>query len=131
MTENPYASPTSTPPDEEEQVHATSRLAAFGEGAWRGAKRGFIIVACIAVVIGAVCWSLVFLVFKPSSLESGLKELPLLPIAACMYGLVGAAIGAVVMGTRTSRRFKDQLQLIATANSQQPQSPPEADQPDG
>ena len=97
-------------------------------GAWRGAKRGFLIVASVAVVIGAVCWSLVFLAFNPSSLKSGLKELTLFPVAVCMYGLVGAAIGALVMGTRASRRFKE-LQPVTPANSQQPQSPPSADQP--
>jgi hypothetical protein len=95
-----------------------------------GAKRGFVIVASVAVVIGAVCWSLVFLVFNPSSLESGLKELTLFPVAVCMYGLVGAVLGATVMGTRASHRFKE-LQPISPANTGQPQSPPFADQPGG
>jgi hypothetical protein len=122
MSENRFASSTS---------HATSSLAAFCEGAWKGAKRGFTIVACLCVVIGTVCWSLVFLVFDQSSLDSGLKELWLLPMAVCMYGLVGAVIGALVMGTRARRRFKEQLQLVALGNSQEPQSPASHVQPGG
>jgi hypothetical protein len=111
-----------------ESFHARSQLDAFGKGAWRGAKRGFIIVAGLAVVIGAVGWSLVHLVLKRSSLESGLKELPLFPVAVGMYGLGGAVIGALVMGAKAGRRFKE-LQLAAPANTGQPHSPALQDQP--
>ena len=58
------------------------------------------------------------------------RSLLLLPVAVCVYGVIGAAIGALVEGSRGRSRFRE-LQLVASANTGQPRSPPPAEQPGG
>jgi hypothetical protein len=52
----------------------------------------------------------------------------LFPVGVCMYGLAGAAIGSLVMGTRACCRFKE-LQPVTPANAEQPQSSSSVDHP--
>ena len=130
MSENPYASPTSTPDADEasSQADHAARLAAFGAGAWRGAKRGFFIVAGLAVLVGAVAYTKVYLFGNRASLrETPLQASLLLPVAACMYGLGGAAVGAAITGTIAAFRCKKREST--SSNSQQRESSEPPNQP--
>ena len=131
MTENPYASPTSAPHADQkspEADHAT-RLAALGAGAWRGAKRGFLIVASLAASIGAVAYTTVYLFGDRTSLrETPMQALMLLPVAACMYGVCGAAIGATITGTIAALRFETRESMSSNSHQRQSSTPP--DRPD-
>jgi hypothetical protein len=119
VIENPYSSPLSTSCTEKVSPSTcpVSRLAAFGAGAWKGAKRGFVIVAILAAMFGAVAWAIIILFFHPnSSPEDRMTALMLFPVGVCAYGLCGAVLGAAVMGTVATLRFKT---LSTSASKQQ------------
>jgi hypothetical protein len=96
---------------------ATTRSAAFRTGAWKGAKRGFLIVSLLGGLIGAFNYTLVYSFARRPTLETPLQAAILLPIAACIYGLMGAAIGAAIAGTSEARRFDT---LSSASETQQP-----------
>lgn len=83
-----------------------SRATAFRHGAWRGARRGFIVGATYPVLLATLVWFIGALVFEPVlSCRRITADLGLLPLGACLYGLLGAAIGAMISGTIAARRY--------------------------
>jgi hypothetical protein len=117
MVEDTSQTSSQSVKDASAPLGAVTRSAAFRAGARKGAKRGFLIVGPLAALIGAFNYTLVYTFARRPTLETPLQAAILLPIAACVYGLVGAAIGAAIAGTNAARRFDA---LSSASDTQQP-----------
>ena len=84
------------------------------------------IVASLAAAIGASTYTTVYLLGDRASLEeTPLQAVMLLPAAACMYGLCGAAIGAAITGTIAALRFETRESTSSTSQQRQSPAPPD------